>query len=80
MAPSPQAEIAKDIIDVCKHEEIEMLLKGDRDAIKNKCDETIEWLNDHQEAELNEFQDKQKEVERFYVSTVMSYANVSFFF
>jgi len=35
----------------------------DRKAINDKCDEAIKWLDANQLAEVEEFQDKQKEVE-----------------
>lgn len=35
----------------------------DRETITKKCDETIKWLDANQLAEVDEFQDKQKEVE-----------------
>ena len=37
--------------------------EGDRETITKKCDETIKWLDANQLAEVDEFQDKQKEVE-----------------
>ena len=36
---------------------------SDKEAITSKCDETIKWLDANQLAEVDEFQDKQKEVE-----------------
>lgn len=36
---------------------------SDKEAITKKCDETIKWLDANQLAEVDEFQDKQKEVE-----------------
>merc|ERR1719510_2700305 len=36
---------------------------SDKEAISKKCDETIKWLDANQLAEVDEFQDKQKEVE-----------------
>merc|ERR1712098_1005595 len=35
----------------------------DRNTINSKCDETIKWLDANQTAEVDEFQDKQKEIE-----------------
>merc|ERR1712059_239007 len=35
---------------------------SDKEAITKKCDETIKWLDANQLAEVDEFQDKQKEV------------------
>merc|ERR1712176_1689218 len=35
----------------------------DRKAINDKCDEAIKWLDANQLAEVEEFNDKQKEVE-----------------
>merc|ERR1719355_569105 len=35
----------------------------DRKTINDKCDETIKWLDANQTAEVDEFKDKQKEVE-----------------
>merc|ERR1711922_84546 len=35
----------------------------DRKATNDKCDEAIKWLDANQLAEVEEFQDKQKEVE-----------------
>merc|ERR1711884_910843 len=37
--------------------------ESDREAINSKCDEIIKWLDANQLAEVDEFQDKQKEVE-----------------
>lgn len=37
--------------------------ESDRETITKKCDETIKWLDANQLAEVDEFQDKQKEVE-----------------
>merc|ERR1719158_1210659 len=37
--------------------------ESDKEAITKKCDETIKWLDANQLAEVDEFQDKQKEVE-----------------
>jgi len=37
--------------------------EDDRKAINDKCDEAIKWLDANQLAEVEEFQDKQKEVE-----------------
>ncbi len=37
--------------------------EDDRKTICDKCDETIKWLDANQLAEVDEFQDKQKEVE-----------------
>merc|ERR1711983_204286 len=37
--------------------------ESDKEAITKKCDETIKWLDANQLAEVEEFQDKQKEVE-----------------
>jgi len=39
------------------------ITEDDRKKILDKCDETIKWLDANQLAELDEFQDKQKEVE-----------------
>merc|ERR1712061_876213 len=36
---------------------------SDKEAINKKCDETIKWLDANQLAEVDEFSDKQKEVE-----------------
>merc|ERR1712158_229313 len=36
---------------------------GDREVISKKCDEAIKWLDANQLAEVDEFKDKQKEVE-----------------
>merc|ERR1712059_155082 len=36
---------------------------SDKEAITKKCEETIKWLDANQLAEVDEFQDKQKEVE-----------------
>merc|ERR1712193_452530 len=36
---------------------------GDREVITDKCDEAIKWLDANQLAEIDEFKDKQKEVE-----------------
>merc|ERR1712183_1267955 len=36
---------------------------GDREVIGKKCDEAIKWLDANQLAEVDEFKDKQKEVE-----------------
>merc|ERR1712190_444652 len=36
---------------------------GDREVISKKCDEAIKWLDANQLAEIDEFKDKQKEVE-----------------
>merc|ERR1719273_2964579 len=35
----------------------------DKETISKKCEETIKWLDANQLAEVDEFQDKQKEVE-----------------
>jgi len=37
--------------------------EDDRKAISEKCDEAIRWLDSNQTAEVDEFKDKQKEVE-----------------
>merc|ERR1712079_356127 len=37
--------------------------ESDRETITKKCDEIIKWLDANQLAEVEEFQDKQKEVE-----------------
>merc|ERR1712228_861974 len=37
--------------------------ESDKEAITKKCEETIKWLDANQLAEVDEFQDKQKEVE-----------------
>merc|ERR1711936_585028 len=37
--------------------------ESDKEAITKKCDETIKWLDANQLAEVEEFQDKQREVE-----------------
>merc|ERR1712038_1806655 len=37
--------------------------ESDKEAITKKCDETIKWLDANQLAEVDELQDKQKEVE-----------------
>merc|ERR1711881_539369 len=37
--------------------------EDDKKAILDKCDETIKWLDANQLAEVEEFNDKQKEVE-----------------
>merc|ERR1712055_693336 len=37
--------------------------EDDRKAINDKCDEAIKWLDANQLAEVEEFNDKQKEVE-----------------
>merc|ERR1712020_317816 len=37
--------------------------EDDKETITKKCDETIKWLDANQLAEVEEFQDKQKEVE-----------------
>merc|ERR1712227_1068574 len=36
---------------------------ADKEAITKKCDEAIKWLDANQLAEVDEFKDKQKEVE-----------------
>lgn len=36
---------------------------SDRKTIEDKCDETIKWLDQNQTAEVDEFKDKQKEIE-----------------
>merc|ERR1712087_795487 len=36
---------------------------GDREVISKKCDEAIKWLDANQLAEVDEYKDKQKEVE-----------------
>merc|ERR1712110_739395 len=36
---------------------------SDKETISKKCEETIKWLDANQLAEVDEFQDKQKEVE-----------------
>merc|ERR1712036_116018 len=36
---------------------------SDKETISKKCEETIKWLDVNQLAEVDEFQDKQKEVE-----------------
>merc|ERR1712050_531368 len=36
---------------------------SDKETITKKCDEIIKWLDANQLAEVDEFQDKQKEVE-----------------
>merc|ERR1719150_824648 len=41
----------------------EKISDSDREAINSKCDEIIKWLDANQLAEVDEFQDKQKEVE-----------------
>merc|ERR1712212_1144755 len=38
--------------------------EDDRKAIADKCDETIKWLDANQLGEVEEFNEKQKEVER----------------
>merc|ERR1740129_2089108 len=40
-----------------------MISEDDKKAILDKCDETIKWLDANQLAEVEEFNDKQKEVE-----------------
>merc|ERR1712066_577413 len=37
--------------------------EGDQKTIMDKCNETIAWLDANQTAEVDEFKDKQKEVE-----------------
>merc|ERR1711994_1031057 len=37
--------------------------EADKETIKKKCEETIKWLDANQLGEVDEFQDKQKEVE-----------------
>merc|ERR1719225_2348886 len=37
--------------------------EDDRKTINDKCDETIKWLDANQTAEMDEFADKQKEIE-----------------
>merc|ERR1711878_126251 len=39
------------------------LAADDKKKIQDKCDEAIKWLDANQLAEVEEFQDKQKEVE-----------------
>ena len=41
----------------------EKISDSDKEAINSKCDEIIKWLDANQLAEVDEFQDKQKEVE-----------------
>ncbi len=41
----------------------EKISDSDKEAITSKCDEIIKWLDANQLAEVDEFQDKQKEVE-----------------
>merc|ERR1719194_103537 len=44
-------------------EEIERMVNDDKKLIADKCDEAIKWLDANQLAEVEEFQEKQKEVE-----------------
>ena len=41
----------------------EKISDSDKEAITSKCDEIIKWLNANQLAEVDEFAEKQKEVE-----------------
>merc|ERR1712045_311392 len=41
----------------------EKISEDEKQAISSKCDEAVKWLDSNQLAEVEEFQDKQKEVE-----------------
>jgi len=41
----------------------EKISEDEKQAISSKCDEAVKWLDSNQLAEVDEFQDKQKEVE-----------------
>merc|ERR1712200_144799 len=41
----------------------EKISEDEKQAISSKCDEAVKWLDINQLAEVDEFQDKQKEVE-----------------
>ena len=41
----------------------EKITDSDKEAINSKCDEIIKWLEANQLAEVDKFQEKQKEVE-----------------
>ena len=49
----------------------EKISDSDKEAITSKCDEIIKWLNANQLAEVDEFAEKQKEVEAICKPIVM---------
>merc|ERR1712000_584253 len=49
--------------------------ESDKETITKKCDEIIKWLDANQLAEVDEFQDKQKEVEGICNPIIPSYTN-----
>ncbi|XP_026111349.1 endoplasmic reticulum chaperone BiP-like [Carassius auratus] len=46
------------------------LSSGDKEAIKKAIEEKIEWLESHQDADLEDFQDKKKELEAIVQSII----------